>query len=463
MRRNYQRLPQKRDEIKSNPKDKRKSFYKDSNKNSEILKLYVAELLKTKAAKEIINMLIALLLELIFILLVIFLCQKKDENMQQDVILRQYTEVLKGLEEEPADISVSPYQCNMPSIVQKDIEKMLEMGENACVIYENDMGDKIIIKPSKEAIAGYRITFDVKRDPLSLTSMYELEDNISFYRNGDTLVIYGGERNIRRVERYYMNSNELDYELLDNSLVDLFGTNIETDSSRYFNDYSTLIRIGSEFSFYRLGERIYTAVFQGGEIKEWNYYYIITTNNDCYNMYYSVGKGEESWIKFYKIIEDVDEVLYEEEISVLDENGNSMEFPIFRVGNKKYAQIPHATAERAYGQNYGRNNKNTSDEKPNFVPQLVEVSTMNSSKVQLVCERNWRSEYLEWYVQYYFEAGGREGYIQKRINGLDSEVSRLIPQEKLDMFRGKVILPDEVEEYINQLRLLYDEYTDNKF
>lgn len=38
-----------------------------------------------------------------------------------------------------------------------------------------------------------------------------------------------------------------------------------------------------------------------------------------------------------------------------------------------------------------------------------------------------------------------------------------IPQSKLDMFNEKVILSDEIEEYINQLRILYDEYTDNTF
>lgn len=404
-----------------------------------------------------------ILILIIFMILVTMAYRKGPADKKKNVILRHYSEVLRKLDDEPEDITASPYKSNIPKVIQKDIDKMMTMGEDASIVYYNDEKDQIVIEPSENGENGYKIQFNDGNDLYSTISIEELESNISFYRNEDTLVIYGGPRSIRDIDRYTMNNEEIDRDFLENSLVDLYGADIEVDDARYFDRDCTLIRKGSEFSIYRLGEKLYSTNFEGGEIKNWSYYYVQTTDGDCYNLYYSMDP-DDYWVKLYKVAENVDEILNDEKITILDAKGYIMEFQMLRIGNKKYAQLPDPATERAYGQNCGRNHRNQDDSKVNFTSRLMEVSALSSSRVEIVSkDEDYRGNSYVWYLRYYFQSGDREGYIEKRINGLDSKVSKLIPQSKLDMFNEKVISVDEVEEYINQLRTLYDEYTDNTF
>lgn len=384
------------------------------------------------------------------------------EDKADNVISRHYTEIMKDMDKEPKDISLYKYQANIPKIVQKDIDKMLEMGEeDANIVYHNDAGQKITIEPSEESESGYKVRFErATNERYDDLEVEELKNNVSFYKTKDTLVIYGGYIG-RMLSRYHMDNEEIGRDLLDNKYVDLYGTNVKYDDIREFNSYFTLIRKDTEFSFYHWGNKLYTTNFEGGEISDWSYFYLTTTSKDCYNVYYSENP-QDHWIKFYKVAENVDKVLEDEKITVMDEEGSEMNFPIFKIGNKKFAQIPNPIAEKSYGQNHGRN-YGSRENKINFISELVEISASNSSKVEMKYSHVPISEDIEWRLNYYFQVGDRQCFFRKRINGLDSGVAKLIPEERIKKFDGKVISPDEVEKYINQLRLLYDEYTNNKF
>ncbi len=478
MRRKHQQTLGKREYIKNNPSsyhqhvgrlhsEKVSEERNGITQNPKEIRLSIESARNSKRVRSIAKITEnVVLIALLFALAIcIFWLWKEPEDKRENVILRHYSEVLRKIDDEPEDITASPYQSNVPKVIQKDIDKMLTMGKDAMIVYYNDSKDQIVIEPSSQGENGYRVRFEDADDLYSVISIEELESNISFYKNKDTLVIYGGSKNIRMIDKYTMDKEDVHWERLEDDLVDLYGVDIEIefDTARYFNSNCTLIRHGLEFSIYSLGEQLYTTTFEGGEIKEWDYYYLQTVSGDCYNMYYSTKQGD-CWVKFSKVAENVDEILKDEEITILDFCGSRMEFPMFRIGNKKYAQLPDASAERAYGQNYGRGNRNEENLDANFTSRLVEVSALSSSRVEIICDyEGYKGDRCVWYLQYYFNAGEREGYISRRINGLDTIVSTLIPPEKLEMFKNKVISVDEVEEYINQLRMLYDEYTDNTF
>ena len=477
MRKKHQQLFGKREYIRNIPNIQQsgKCYYKSMSEkynnsimqDPEVIKQSIEAARNDKRVRIIAGVReSALIFALLFAIAVcIFWLWREPADKQENVILRHYSEVLRKLDDEPEDITKTPYQSNVPKVIQKDIDKMLTMGEDAMIVYYNDSKDQVVIEPSSQGENGYRIRFEDADDLYSVVSIDELESNISFYRNNDTLIIYGGSRNIRMIDKYTMDKEEIHWKRLEDDLVDLYGVDkeIEIDNVRYFNANCTLIQSESEFSMYRFGNQIYTTTFEGGEIKEWDYYYLQTTKGDCYNVYYST-KQDDCWVKFFKVAENVDEILEDEKITVPYERGGRLEFPIFKIGNKKYAQIPDVAAEITYGQNYGGNNVNEDNLAVDFTSKLVEVAALGSSKVEIKYEYDsWKEESYVWKIYYYFGTDNRECYIDKRINGLDSAVSRVIPKRKLDMFNEKVILPDEVEEYINQLKLLYDEYTDNTF
>lgn len=485
--RNHPYIPQKRSHIGNyDTRMKQKTeksfcFEQTSQKenttvnNSEAIN-QSAKMIKSKIVQDfLISVRFALIIAVVVIIVFIGFT-KELEDKANNVILRHYTEVMKDMDDEPKDISLYKYQANIPKIVQKDIDKMLEMGEDASIVYYNDDGDKIILEPSEDAESGCKVRFErATNERYDSVEDEELENNVSFYKAKDTLVIYGGFMG-RILSRYHMNNEEIERNFLDNKDVDLYGTNVKYDDIREFSSYFTLIRKDTEFSFYHLGEKVYTKNFPGGEIFDWSYYYLTTTSKDCYNVYYS-DNPQKPWIEFYKVAENVEEILEDEKITILDEDANEMNFPIFKIGNKKYAQIPNPVAERTYGQNYGQRNNGKNSE-VDFTSELVEISESNSSKVELKYNSSkYFLEGSEWILYYYFRVKDRECFFKKRINGLDCVVAELIPQEKIDMFDGKVIYAEKlyifdgkviyydkmIEKYINQLRLLYDEYTNNKF
>ena len=84
---------------------------------------------------------------------------------------------------------------------------------------------------------------------------------------------------------------------------------------------------------------------------------------------------------------------------------------------------------------------------------------MKLEKYSRICD----DDGFGWILRYYFQEADRECFLEKRINGLDTVVSKLIPEKEIEKFAGKVISSGQVKKYINQLKSLYDEYTDNEF
>lgn len=386
------------------------------------------------------------------------------------VIERPYTEILREVKDNPTDITEKPYQENMPKIIQKDIVRMLTMGEDAKIIYygKNKL-TKIIIKPDSNADKnnGYIITFEDAYNSW-LFSDREITTNISFYKEEDTLVIYGGTSNNRIIKKYVINDDEVDYTHINNDknnlygYVDLFGVDQEFENVRYFYNYFTLVREDNNFAFYHLGKRISETTFEGGKIKSWDYDYLLTEEGACYKVYISAAEAEP-WIKFFKLADSVEEIL-EEETTTLDSNSYELSFPILKINGKKYGQLPDAETERAYGQNYGTKHNISQSFVPNFETELVELNIENATKVQLITTTYGLYESIkEWRIIYYFSSGGRECFVSKRINGIDNELYDQIPSELLSEFDGKTISSDQIEKTINELKELYEKYADNKF
>lgn len=442
---NYGKPPKKREDGINNPKATQAAI----------------ELLKSKWASRRIMILVIVLILILVVLADLSYSGNFNQN-ESNTIERPYTQVLKKLDEEPDDITSVPYQENMPSIIQKDINKMLTMGEDAKIVYySEDKACKMIIRPSERSESGYQISFFDGHQEYFFGTLYEIENNLSFYRSGDQLIVYGGEDHIRTVKKYSLNNEKVEYYYLEYDYTDLFGTNGEYDDIRYFSNYFTLTREDNKFSFYHLGEKIAETIFEDGKIKKWDYYYLLTEEGECYNVYYSLDK-DDIWIRFYKVADSVEKIL-EDEYSIFDADGHVMNFHMLSINGRKYAAIPDATTERIYGQNFGDKHINEDNITPNFDTELVEISAANITKAEFVAKEYRISSDKEWYIRYYISVGNRECFVEQRINGIDSGITDLIPEEELEKFDRKTIAPDQITEEINKLKALYDTYTENEF
>lgn len=382
-----------------------------------------------------------------------------NPELTDNYIKRPYSQLLRVLDEAPADITKQPYEENFPDLVQEDIQRMLDADKDLKILY---YGDETYIEIS-EYVTGINVTIS-ERAGFSPTSVME---NISMYKSGDSIFIYGGSSGERRISKSIeVNETSMDYDFLNNSNMDLYGaTNVEYDNVLCYNEEMSLVRSGNDFMFYKLGKQVgETVSFPGGTIIDFNYHYILDDKKDLYYMYYNANPSN-FWIKFIKVDTDVDEVLVEDEESVYAmmpyfnhyEDEISLVYPIYLKDGKRFTGISNVELEEAFGCNYGKHNYDTSDASAfNYDITVIELSEENVSSVILNLEDSYVYD-DGWYIRYNYANG--TVYIKERVNGLDSYLLKNIPKNEINKFDGKELKPEEIDSTIKELKLLYDKYS----
>lgn len=402
--------------------------------------------------KLIIYVAIFLIIGVIAILIGVYEYKNPRAEITDGYIKRPYSQLLRVLDDAPADITKQPYEEVLPDLVREDIQRMLDSNEEIDILY---YGEQTCIK-----IYGSEdeITFNISKKD-GWTSDYHLDRNISMYKSGDTICIYGTEYGERTLDYYYkVDQMSIEWDLLDNDYIDLYGAeNVEYDDVRYYQKEMTIVRKGNDFKFYRLGEQVGETVhFPGGKIIDYDYCYILDDKNDLYYMYFN-SHPSNPWIRFVKVDSDVSEVNCDEEcvsVPYLDENGHerSLKYPSYIKNGIRYAGISNIKLETAYGNNHGINYDTLDPNTFDYNIAVIDLSKENISNAIL----NLNSYDDDWFVRYNY---ADTVYIEKRVNGLDSYLVRSIPEKELKKFDGKEIQIEEFADVIAKLKELYDKYS----
>lgn len=397
-----------------------------------------------------------------------------NAEIVDDHIMRNISDVVRHLPELPKGESItdSPYETQIPDLVQKDIERMLA-GEAKDIVYQSKDGlcKLIIYKTPLGEESDISLTYQNLRE-YPYGSFVELNADFSMYAKNGGIIVYGREDLCCREISYFFVSEEKTFqESLDQydaydakNSIDLFGVDEEFDETRPYICNATLTRKGNEFKIFQSGKQLgKTEIFPGGEIVVWNYIYeyLLDSNNDLYYMYYCTDP-EKPWIHFTKVASSIDaitdEVVRVDHIDTGTYATEKLIFNVYSKDNRRYVAIPDLDTELAYGQKYGKHIEDSKYMMPDYSFETVEISDSNVQTIFLTMDTG-RSPYLEFYANYMYETeSGESVYTRKRIRGLDPEISRDIPSKELQAFCNKAIAPEEYEETVAALKALYAKY-----
>lgn len=370
------------------------------------------------------------------------------------MIERSYEELLKYLEEAPEDITAQPYKAHLPKIVQKDIQRMLTSEEELIICYTSytslDKSSEIIIRRADNdenqveiAIFGVSEFWDVFAWDEAIV------DEISFYKKGDHIVIYGRGPWCPRdlITREISLRREV---LTDYSDLDLCGTD-------YFNHYDniwnwdeemTLIRKGNEFKFFKSGVQQGSTTVFDGEIVEMDehFQYILDDERNLWYMAYS-SVPSNPWIHFVKVDENVSEVLDIDlsmvHVTLNTENNSSESFPVYMKNGKKYAGIKNSKIFNL--------SNNEPIENLNFDIEIVELSEKNIKYAEI----QYKEFLEEWWAKLIYDDSPNPIYEEKKI--FDTSQIPNIPEE-IDLFNGIIVSWSQFGETVNELKQTYQKY-----
>lgn len=396
--------------------------------------------------------------------LVMMHTSKGSDVIKNGRIKRSYDELLKYLDEEPKDITAIPYQENIPKKIQSDIEMVVNSNRDLEIVYSNDEGSSIIISKEEDTPLGVRI--DLREGDSDY--LEDMTYHIAFYKKGDAIVFYGSSNRYRQIESAIVTDKTVVSGKFYITNMDLLGTNLKEDSVydsvHDYNESITLVRIKNEFLFYRLGKQVgKTFRFPGGNIKDTNHYqYYLDDKNDLYYMYYT-DNAKKPWVKFIKVAESIDSIEKDKSNyftglattrTIVEED--SIEHPIYVKDGKRYSGITNPETEISFGASYGRAVDNIAMEAVDFKLYTLELDS-NIDSVTFEMRGTDISEY-NWYIKTNYKIGKYQVYTEERINGLDSYLSKIIPEEKLKKFDKKKVKVEKKEEIIKKLRKLYKKY-----
>lgn len=391
-----------------------------------------------------------------FVLVAICVYFNPQPTIRDGHIQRPYNQLLRFLEEDPADISSKSYEPTIPNIVLKDIDRMLASNGDLDILYYTDNPSRYIqIEVDSESSTGIRLTvYD------DYFERIEAENNISMYKSEESIVIYAPSYSFaRHLDCYKFSSKSLDYVSLDNDHLDLYGANISYDTVRDFNHSISLVKNGNDFMFYKLGNQVgKTWHFPGGEIIEFNYYYILDDKHDMYYLYFC-SHPDNPWIKFIKVDSDISDSNADYFDGNFMETSSNVKYPIYSKNGERYVGVSNIDTEKAFGQGYGKNYNSLDEGTFDFEIVTLRLSIDNASNVSFHKHNvgSFSDEY-DWYLHYNYTAKGQTLYYEERINGLDSYLTTIIPEEELAKFNKKTVSVEYLEDAVNELKQLYERY-----
>ena len=374
-------------------------------------------------------------------------------------ITRTYDQLLHYLDEEPKDLLEHRYESHIPSIIQEDIERMMNSEENISINYtDKNLESYIEISKDEDSTTGIEVTIYTAKD---YTTCRYVSNHISFYKSKDCINVYGTWLG-RYLDGYSINTKTSEFDFISiDTTVDLIGVNREFDTIRPFSKNATLCKNGNEFMLYRYGEQLgETATFPGGEIVDFNYYYILDDQNDLYYLYYCTST-EDAWIHFSlvdKNISQIDANEFNSNNFLRTEGG--IKYPYYEKNGKRYVGVTNYNLERFYGQNLGIYNDELAPSNIDFKVTVVEISKPLASRIVFRCNKQSKLYDYDWFIRYYYNANDQELYEEERINGLDAELSTKLSDADIAEFDGKEITIEEIPNVISQLKQVYARYED---
>lgn len=399
------------------------------------------------------------------------------------ILTRSLAELRNILPELPEDLETKPYTANIPDMVKNDVDLARSKSDSWQVIYQSEDKMKQIIfekdQYDPENADGIRVTC-IDMESYLLSSSYDrnINDNISMYKDGENIIVYGTDSKgykPRATTQYVISEERARSESVATTgeeprPIDLFGVSEDYKAVSIFNDHMTPARNGRELRFYHMGEPIQmanglgdTIQFPGAEIVEWNYYYILDSNNDMWYYYYCTNI-DEPWMYFQKVAENVDQVTQDVAQIGINRVGyqgreyvEKLDFCIYEKDGERYVAIPDIKTLKAYGYNYGIHYDSSTA--PDYTVRTEKIAADNISAIELTVDPDDDYDrYTDWFQKIIYGQGEHEVYMLQRINGLDHHISKEIPDEEINELKGKRIQPEEVPDYIAKLKELYAKY-----
>lgn len=378
-------------------------------------------------------------------------------------LMRNFSEVRKYLPDEPEDLNSVPYETQIPTFIQNDIDKMLDKPEIQDIVYQSKDGlSKVIIYASQSGRIGVS-AYDV--DYSGISHLHNaIEYDISFYKTENGFNIYGrDEAKNRQLVSYYLDEEFVGEEIFYQSSIDLLGVDSfqKNPDNVYFwrdNRDLTLTRNGNEFTFYHKGKQYGDTVeFPGADIININDDYIMDSNKDLYYMYYCASLKSQ-WIHFEKVTESIDEMTgkyVEVGYRTQDPMSNSIHCYTYSKNGKTYAAVPDLETELAYGQTYGKWRDFDNVMEPNYEVQTIEISNDTIKEIRL-CRSGFSNLILVQHL--YGENSDVTIYEEHILRGIDTYID--VPEEEIAPLLG-ALRPEEYDERIQAIKAVYQKYESN--
>lgn len=355
-------------------------------------------------------------------------------------------ELWQYLSEEPADLLTMSYS-------QKTSEHLLKQilgSEEEKYYYDSESQSSITICQNSNSRSGFLVTVQ------GFCNYKEFYDNIAMYRKNEKIVIYGSEFTGTR----YLSGCEIDIETGEISLhvdnigimqsLDLLGVDSQLDVVGMGMNM-TLVRNNNIYQFYHAGTPVgKTVTFPGGSIIASNYNYILDEYKDMYYLFYS-DNMQSPWICFVKVAENV----IIEENSFL-KNSDDASYPIYIKDGIRYSGIPNWNVFKQYSNSFGINRELAPNSSLDFAITQIKLGEEEADNIVL-CKRSTPVGY-DWFLHYQYIVNGQTVYEEKRINGLDSYLTSIIPEEELtqfDEFEGNY---EQIQQKVQELRQIYENY-----
>ena len=294
------------------------------------------------------------------------------------------------------DFTKKPYEAHISEIVQNDIQQMMNSDEEVSILYENEAhSSKIAIRRFENEKIEMSVCQDYSR---GFNWEYAFVREISFYKKGDHLIIYGLCRAFRVFRMLEIENISLSGKVISKlEYIDLCGTEHlhDYDAIERWNENMTLIRKGNDFKFFKNGIQQGLTITFAGKIVEVTNKYILDDKQNLYYIAYS--DVPEPRIEFVKVAENVSQVEDARRYIGLELRKKVLEeeiikyvlFPIYQKDRKWYVGISYSTL--FFDEN------TTPLQIANFTIDTIKLSLRNVKRVEFlkyIAGEGWMARFI---------------------------------------------------------------------